>query len=250
MPRGVPIKHAIFHDKIAELIRERPNVKSPTIIKELYRWAVSQGNSTVEAFPKERTVIDYMRKIRDEQLIDSLVDTDTFDIFTSVGNASNQIRLEHAHLAREVVHYYRTQHSTDIIVGLVKWYIHISVLDLDRKCDDHEGCLKVWSEGKNIGCAIQQKALTAELMWCHSALENTGSATASPEYEKTAILYQSYKGGEYQSEFQKEVAARELEPYQNSLWRKSELLQRNYMPQFQKTTEEFNARNIDIGDYK
>ena len=250
MPRGVPIKHAIFHDKIAELIRERPNVKSPTIIKELYRWAVSQGNSTVDAFPKERTVIDYMRTIRDQQLVESLVDTDTFDIFTSVGNAANQIRLEHAYLAREVVNYYRSQYSTDIIVGLVKWYIHISLLDPDRKCDDHAYCLKVWSEGKKIGCAIQNKAQYAEFFWCHSALENSGRVTASPEKEKAAILYQSYKGGEYQSEFQKEVAAKELVPYENSLWRKSELLQRNYMPQFQKTTEEFNARNIDIGDYK
>ena len=238
MPTGAPKEHDLYLAQIKVIISGRPDVRSPVVKKLLADWATSQSKTVRDKFPKDRTIVNMMRRIRDDEMITLTPHTETFDLFRHLGDAPDQIKLDHAHLAREVAQFYKILYDCDIKVGLVKFYVSISKIDPDRTCNpDHYSCIRDWESGlKDRGCAVQQKAVMAETFWADDLLKRDSSSssyTSGTEYEKAQLLLQSYRKdiGRF---FQDEVAKKNLTNWNSRLWNQSRLNDGDFLPQLQK----------------
>ena len=238
MPTGAPKEHEIYFSKTRDIIGGRPDIKSPAVKKLLVDFSKTQNKTVRSKFPKDRTIVNMMRRIRDDEMITLTPHTETFDLFRNLGDAPDQIKLDHAHLAREVVQYYKILYDCDIKVGLVKFYVSISKIDPDWKCNpDHYSCIRDWESGVTDRlCAVQRKALMAEIFWADDLLKRDSSSsshTSGTEYEKAQLLLQSHRGdiGKF---FHDEVAKKGLKNWDSRLWRQSRLNDGDFLPQFQK----------------
>ena len=100
MPTGAPKAHEIYFNKIRDIIGGRPDIKSPAVKKLLVDFSKTQNKTVRSKFPKDRTIVNMMRRIRDDEMITLTPHTETFDLFRHLGDAPAQIKLDHAHLAR------------------------------------------------------------------------------------------------------------------------------------------------------
>ena len=208
----------IFIEKIADLLINKKYTKTPEIFNEIKDWATKKsvelsqekkGNTDenkitqniYQNYPSFRTVREYIRKIKTENLIPNIEERSLFDWPTSVESFPHIIPWAESRNALDCAMWYMKKFSRPPSIGIVKWYIRNSY------------ATGSWND-------IEQKCLKAEIFWCSEILNEYSNNSYSTLYEQLQLQFKTWqlKGEELEtSGFNKLVNEYNAKPWINQI---------------------------------